>query len=114
MVVFVCFCFKQKTAYELRIGDWSSDVCSSDLPSCKESKKTRKSWTNRSSTRRTKSWKRQTSASASTACTYDPNRSHRREHGASSHKGWGTSRTEERRGGTEWVRTCRSRWSPYH
>src|SRR3546814_19984658 len=27
-----CF-FKQKTAYELRISDWSSDVCSSDLPS---------------------------------------------------------------------------------
>src|SRR3546814_6012776 len=27
-----CFCvFKQKTAYELRISDWSSDVCSSDL-----------------------------------------------------------------------------------
>src|SRR3546814_237155 len=25
--------FKQKTAYEMRIGDWSSDVCSSDLPS---------------------------------------------------------------------------------
>src|SRR3546814_9838766 len=25
-----CF-FKQKTAYELRISDWSSDVCSSDL-----------------------------------------------------------------------------------
>src|SRR3546814_10519801 len=24
-------CFKQKTAYELRISDWSSDVCSSDL-----------------------------------------------------------------------------------
>src|SRR3546814_8792874 len=29
LVVF--FCFKQKTAYELRISDWSSDVCSSDL-----------------------------------------------------------------------------------
>src|SRR3546814_13987375 len=28
--VFVCF-FKQKTAYEMRISDWSSDVCSSDL-----------------------------------------------------------------------------------
>src|SRR3546814_5530892 len=27
------FLFRQKTAYELRIGDWSSDVCSSDLPS---------------------------------------------------------------------------------
>src|SRR3546814_6890754 len=24
--------FKQKTAYEMRISDWSSDVCSSDLP----------------------------------------------------------------------------------
>src|SRR3546814_4376943 len=29
----ICF-FKQKTAYELRISDWSSDVCSSDLPLC--------------------------------------------------------------------------------
>src|SRR3546814_5289506 len=25
------FCFKQKPAYEMRISDWSSDVCSSDL-----------------------------------------------------------------------------------
>src|SRR3546814_1939664 len=32
MVVRVCF-FKQKTAYEMRISDWSSDVCSSDLMS---------------------------------------------------------------------------------
>src|SRR3546814_4501063 len=36
-VVEVCvyllfFFFKQKTAYEMRISDWSSDVCSSDLP----------------------------------------------------------------------------------
>src|SRR3546814_1919820 len=29
-MLFFCF-FKQKTAYELRISDWSSDVCSSDL-----------------------------------------------------------------------------------
>src|SRR3546814_7359907 len=30
--VVCCFCFfKQKTAYEMRISDWSSDVCSSDL-----------------------------------------------------------------------------------
>src|SRR3546814_3573651 len=27
----VCFFFKQKTAYDVRISDWSSDVCSSDL-----------------------------------------------------------------------------------
>src|SRR3546814_7139969 len=31
MVVEVFFFFKQKTAYEMRISDWSSDVCSSDL-----------------------------------------------------------------------------------
>src|SRR3546814_16034803 len=30
-VSFICF-FKQKTAYEMRISDWSSDVCSTDLP----------------------------------------------------------------------------------
>src|SRR3546814_1680382 len=32
VLLLVClFFFKQKTAYELRISDWSSDVCSSDL-----------------------------------------------------------------------------------
>src|SRR3546814_3026744 len=31
-VLYFCVCFfKQKTAYEMRISDWSSDVCSSDL-----------------------------------------------------------------------------------
>src|SRR3546814_7790733 len=34
-IVYCCGCvfffFKQKTAYEMRISDWSSDVCSSDL-----------------------------------------------------------------------------------
>src|SRR3546814_7030927 len=32
MCLFAFFFFKQKTAYEMRISDWSSDVCSSDLP----------------------------------------------------------------------------------
>src|SRR3546814_7537199 len=31
MKMFKCFFVKQKTAYEMRISDWSSDVCSSDL-----------------------------------------------------------------------------------
>src|SRR3546814_3057003 len=31
VVMFFVFFFKQKTAYEMRISDWSSDVCSSDL-----------------------------------------------------------------------------------
>src|SRR3546814_3707783 len=30
-MLFFVFFFKQKTAYEMRISDWSSDVCSSDL-----------------------------------------------------------------------------------
>src|SRR3546814_9664150 len=38
VIVFLCvslfFFFKQKTAYEMRISDWSSDVCSSDLWVC--------------------------------------------------------------------------------
>src|SRR3546814_2659016 len=31
MILLFFFFFKQKTAYEMRISDWSSDVCSSDL-----------------------------------------------------------------------------------
>src|SRR3546814_1006525 len=31
IVCYLFFFFKQKTAYEMRISDWSSDVCSSDL-----------------------------------------------------------------------------------
>src|SRR3546814_2103661 len=30
-IILAVFYFKQKTAYEMRISDWSSDVCSSDL-----------------------------------------------------------------------------------
>src|SRR3546814_3310350 len=41
------FFFKQKTAYEMRISDWSSDVCSSDLPPA--SAETGKEWDLRSS-----------------------------------------------------------------
>src|SRR3546814_10103715 len=33
LLMYFFFFFKQKTAYEMRISDWSSDVCSSDLRS---------------------------------------------------------------------------------
>src|SRR3546814_9275696 len=33
-IIMLVFFFKQKTAYEMRISDWSSDVCSSDLRNC--------------------------------------------------------------------------------
>src|SRR3546814_10453378 len=41
------FFFKQKTAYEMRISDWSSDVCSSDLrrfpqPACRDGRRSRR------------------------------------------------------------------------
>src|SRR3546814_4933181 len=38
MLVFSFLFFKQKTAYEMRISDWSSDVCSSDLVYGQDSK----------------------------------------------------------------------------
>src|SRR3546814_2263285 len=39
--MFLLFFFKQKTAYEMRISDWSSDVCSSDLHHHRDEKRPR-------------------------------------------------------------------------
>src|SRR3546814_8686033 len=87
-VVFFFF-FKQKTAYEMRISDWSSDVCSSDL--CY--------FFARAALRR------------SDRCR------HSKMHGADTFpniEGERPLRSEERRVGKECVSTCRSRWSPEH
>src|SRR3546814_7383747 len=35
LIIYNIFCFKQKMAYDVRISDWSSDVCSSDLERCR-------------------------------------------------------------------------------
>src|SRR3546814_3305794 len=98
LIVLRFFFFKQKTAYEMRISHWSSDVCSSDLPG--------NGWEITASSERL-TWK---------------------EEGLFHLEGrllgpglqwylpgvdWGT-RSEERRVGKECVSTCRSRWSPYH
>src|SRR3546814_10485705 len=42
MLSVMCVFFKQKTAYEMRISDWSSDVCSSDLLSDRKSRQNRR------------------------------------------------------------------------
>src|SRR3546814_2808071 len=42
VVLCLFFFFKQKTAYEMRISDWSSDVCSSDLLGSREDARTRR------------------------------------------------------------------------
>src|SRR3546814_17053975 len=92
-VIIINFCFfKQKTAYEMRISDWSSDVCSSDLALL------RRRW--RHPPRRHQGWHHRVQPG-------DGGRGHRRAVLT-------PVRSEERRVGKECVSTCRSRWSPYH
>src|SRR3546814_16724268 len=98
----VFFFFKQKTAYEMRISDWSSDVCSSDLAP--------RALTGEHCSHRIDASR---SASHATGSTFCP------EGSCTSKCKWGPVdcprlRSEERRVGKECVSTCRSRWSPYH
>src|SRR3546814_8569104 len=95
--VFFFFFFKQKTAYEMRISDWSSDVCSSDLwlflvLTVFEVRTVRSS---PSSSAIIVVWLVLTSM----LLLPRPLRSFR---------------SDERRVGKECVSTCRSRWSPCH
>src|SRR3546814_2916719 len=88
LVMMICcivfFFFKQKTAYEMRISDWSSDVCSSDLKAI------------------------------STRSGIDMSGSPLLVDAAVGSRELVEPRSEERRVGKECVSTCRSRWSPYH
>src|SRR3546814_10875141 len=100
--LFLCFFFfKQKTAYEMRISDWSSDVCSSDL--------------------RHRLYGRFVLHGG----RIEPDNGC--EEMLEYFDGYAASngdvalvlmgiklRSEERRVGKECVSTCRSRWSPYH
>src|SRR3546814_1149292 len=94
----VFFFFKQKTAYEMRISDWSSDVCSSDL-----SRPDPAADAHREIHREPRSAHRQEVARAVRGAYPQKAARHRADH-----------RSEERRVGKECVSTCRSRWSPYH
>src|SRR3546814_13275024 len=82
------FFFKQKTAYEMRISDWSSDVCSSDLEIIGHVTGLRFRPVGHDSTDQ-----RRIIRQAAIRVL---------------------GRSEERRVGKECVSTCRSRWSPYH
>src|SRR3546814_8108322 len=88
------FFFKQKTAYEMRISDWSSDVCSSDLAALQEylakfPDDNRGLFTSQQA--------------VLAAAAGDEEQAEKL-----------IRRSEERRVGKECVSTCRSRWSPYH
>src|SRR3546814_2881839 len=100
----IFFFFKQKTAYEMRISDWSSDVCSSDLVPA--TPVFRDVGAEEAPARADRgagvaAYRLQVAAAI-------PGRlfgGRRRDAG---------DRSEERRVGKECVSTCRSRWSPYH
>src|SRR3546814_1272697 len=92
-----CFFFKQKTAYEMRISDWSSDVCSSDL-----SKGEREGRPGR------------LPDPAQPRPFFPMLRYFSRRRARSVPPSVPPSRSEERRVGKECVSTCSSRWWPYH
>src|SRR3546814_5926738 len=88
LMVYLFFFFKQKTAYEMRISDWSSDVCSSDLAL----------------------------RAAQHLDALDVEDLGAAEEGGADIDlvVEDAGRSEERRVGKECVSTCRSRWSTYH
>src|SRR3546814_8342331 len=87
----VVFLFKQKTAYEMRISDWSSDVCSSDLREMQ------------SPYERFQALEAKRAREEPLSYCYARTREEHEPY-----------RSEERRVGKECVSTCRSRWSPYN
>src|SRR3546814_5158796 len=88
----VFFLFKQKTAYERRISDWSSDGCSSDLQVLDG----------------VAAVERRMGRKPKLLVAKMGQDGHDRGANVIA------SRSEERRVGKECVSTCRSRWSPYH
>src|SRR3546814_6525722 len=92
-MLFIFFFFKQKTAYEMRISDWSSDVCSSDLSSLSPILVSDPFPLFITS-----------SPPLPAPTSLSPILVSRNP----------SPRSEERRVGKECVSTCRSRWSPYH
>src|SRR3546814_7409886 len=107
LCVCVFFFFKQKTAYEMRISDWSSDVCSSDLEKRLRAFRRAAETDQHDPATLVRTYWRQLQKPAFIAF-------HELALAARTHADLARIRSEERRGGKECVRTCRSRWSPYH
>src|SRR3546814_3632666 len=102
MIIFVFF-FKQKTAYEMRISDWSSDVCSSDLGMTK----VLPLQVDRGAVFLRQAF-RQIQRCGPSYIIFEQVSELLFE------LFFLDDRSEERRVGKECVSTCRSRWSPYH
>src|SRR3546814_2133113 len=104
------FFFKQKTAYELRISDWSSDVCSSDLTVTRSAEDAPAAVVQGFAPE--VGWTQLAEAAYALQVPED-------EGGIpwiATNTDWTIpqARSEERRVRKECVSTCRSRWSPYH
>src|SRR3546814_8307064 len=119
LLLVIFFFFKQKTAYEMRISDWSSDVCSSDLCVVNAAGV----WVD--SVRRMDDAQAQTMVAPSQGVHLTLPREFLPGDKAilvpKTDDGrvlfvvpWNGHRSEERRVGKECVSTGRSRWSPYH
>src|SRR3546814_2633193 len=101
MVRVFFFFFKQKTAYEMRISDWSSDVCSSDL------------WLSATKIAFFATRIHRFALAQNLDCGHTDSAFQASSPKTSMARS-ATTRSEERRVGKECVSTCRSRRSPYH
>src|SRR3546814_1520377 len=109
-VFFFVFFFKQKTAYEMRISDWSSDVCSSDLELVEGDGGIRVACLITA-----EAVDAQLVRPHQEICTWGLRETDQLLGGEGRlQRPSSSQRSEERRVGKECVSTCRSRWSPYH
>src|SRR3546814_7853578 len=102
------FFFKQKTAYEMRISDWSSDVCSSDLCHTRICNAMRERGF---ALIRELDFKKLIPLLGPRRKISLCGQTYSVGYGGN---GAGERRSDERRVGKECVSTCRSRWSRYH
>src|SRR3546814_4226985 len=106
----IFFFFKQKTAYEMRISDLSSDVCSSDLTDPRYKATDEYDETVRKFRPLNNHYLSLSGTSGNTSAFLSLN--YQTE--GSEFKVSDDQRSEERRVGNECVSTCRYRWSPVH
>src|SRR3546814_1931065 len=115
MMISGVFFFKQKTAYEMRISDWSSDVCSSDLGSLLSEQLFQAAPGYVSSEKSPDHLQALLHQRTIDAITQTSDTDLRFDYPAYAHQlaTW-ELRSEERRVGKACGSTCRARWSPNH
>src|SRR3546814_8992817 len=103
--MFLFFFFKQNTAYEMRISDWSSDVCSSDLRrACSDAAEGYKGYATSPLIRPSPIAER---------VGHGPAGRRKADARDQQNQSAAGTRSDERRVGKACVSTCSSRWSPH-